>query len=118
MKKKLKYISIISVLNFPIIVHATEGSEQGCTAILGARTTTFLVSLLSWIQIAGIFLAIILGMGDFIGAILSGESDSNKKSLKKLIIRVAMAAVLLITPAILKLVLTVFGVSSDGLCIV
>ena len=69
------------------------------------------------IQIAGVVLAILLGMGDFIGALLSGEQDSNKKSFKKFLIRFSMAAVLLIVPAILKFVLNTFGIGDGSICI-
>lgn len=91
--------------------------EATCEAMLGPDTTEYLKLGLSVIQIAGVLLAVILGMVDFLGATISGEQDSIKKAGKKLFIRVAMAAILLIVPAILKFLLNTFGMSGDSFCI-
>lgn len=92
-------------------------TNASCNSLLGAKTKGYLETALTMIQIAGVVLAILLGMGDFIGALLSGEQDSNKKSFKKFLIRFSMAAVLLIVPAILKFVLNTFGIGDGSICI-
>lgn len=92
-------------------------TEADCNSLLGTETQKYLNTALTIIQIVGVVLAILLGMGDFIGSLLSGESDSNKKAFKKFIIRIAMAAVLLIVPALLKFVLNTFGIGDGSICI-
>lgn len=92
-------------------------TDASCNSLLGPETQEYLNTGLTIIQIAGVVLAIILGMGDFIGALLSGEQDSNKKAFKKFIIRIAMAAVLLIVPALLKFILNTFGIGDGSICI-
>lgn len=87
-----------------------------CNNLLGTKTLNYLKKALTIIQIAGVVLAIILGMGDFVGALMSGEADSNKKTFKKFMVRIAMAAVLLIVPGLLKFVLDTFGISENGMC--
>lgn len=122
MKKKFQYFVLILVLfnSFMINVLATEpveATEASCNTLLGTTIISYLKTGFTIIQIVGVLLAIILGMTDFMGAILAGDADSNKKAVKKLIVRVAMAAVLLIVPAILKFILTTFGVSDGEICI-
>jgi len=92
-------------------------TDSDCDSLLGPETKKYLNTALTIIQIAGVVLAILLGMGDFIGSLLSGENDSNKKAFKKFIIRISMAAVLLIVPAILKFVLNTFGIGDGSICI-
>ncbi|MCI9233270.1 MAG: hypothetical protein HFH08_01580 [Bacilli bacterium] len=91
-------------------------TEANCNSLLGQKTLNYLKTGLTILQIAGVVLAIILGMGDFIGALLSGEADANKKAFKKFIIRIAMAAALFIIPEVIKFVVSTFGVSQDGMC--
>jgi len=94
-----------------------ELTDASCNGLLGPETLKYLNTALTVIQIVGVVLAILLGMGDFIGALLSGEQDSNKKAFKKFIIRIAMAAVLLIVPALLKFILNTFGIGDGSICI-
>lgn len=96
----------------PIPITGTD-----CKSLLGAKTLEYLKNIFTMIQVVGVVLAVVLGMTDFIGALLSGENDSNKKSFKKFMIRVAMAAVLLIVPALLKMLFSTFGISGAGFCI-
>lgn len=118
--KKIKYIVIgMSLLLIPNKVFALEDMvEATCESLLGPTTTSYLTTALTLIQVAGVLLAVILGMVDFLGATLAGESDSIKKAGKKLLVRVSMAAVLLIVPAILKFLLSTFGISGESFCII
>ncbi len=95
----------------------TTGSGAGettCSALLGETLTKELKAVLTYIQIAGIILAIILSIGDFISALVSGKTDENGKAGKKFITRVILAAVLLLVPALLKWILSTFGLSEYG----
>lgn len=93
------------------------GGTGDCSSLLGPKTTDYLKKGLTLIQVVGVVLAILLGMGDFIGALLSGENDSNKKAMKKFVVRIAVAAILLIVPALIKFLLDTFGVTNGGMCI-
>lgn len=92
-------------------------TDANCNGLLGPETLKYLNTAFTMIQIVGVVLAILLGMGDFIGSLLSGEQDSNKKAFKKFIIRIAMVAVLLIVPALLKFILNTFGFGDGSICI-
>lgn len=85
-----------------------------CKSLLGDELTGYLKQALSIIQIAGVIFAIILGMGDFINALLSGKSDDNGKAGHKFITRVIMAALLLLVPALLKFIINTFGLTEYG----
>ncbi len=93
--------------------------DANCETLLGDKITEYLKTGLTYLQIGGIILAIVLGMLDFVGAMLSGEADSLKKAQKKLVIRIAMAAALLLIPALLKIIFGTFGTvpGSDTFCI-
>lgn len=93
----------------------STGGEASCTGILGnGETLKYVKIALTVIQIGGVLLAIILSMIDFMGAVMSGDADINKKVTKKLTIRIAMAAILLLVPALLKFVLDTFGIAQNG----
>lgn len=93
--------------------------DANCETLLGDKITEYLKTGLTYLQIGGIILAIILGMLDFVGAMLSGEADALKKAQKKLVVRIAMAAALLLIPALLKIIFGTFGTvpGSDTFCI-
>lgn len=101
-----------------------ENSEPGygivdatCDTLLGSGTTELLKKALTIIQIVGVLLAIVLGMMDFVNALMSGDADSSKKASKNFIVRISMAAVLLLVPMLLKFILTTFGHTGDSFCI-
>ena len=99
----------------PGLSSPSTGGEASCTGILGnGDTLKYTKMALTIIQIGGVVLAIILSMIDFMGAIMSGDADINKKFSKKLMIRVTMAAILLLVPALLKFILNTFGLSEYG----
>ena len=92
-------------------------SEEGC-AILGPDVIKFLKQVLTVIQIAGPILAIVLSMGDFLGAVMAGDTaDSIKKSSKKFMTRLIVAGILIILPVIIKFLLDVVLGSSNSTCI-
>jgi phosphatidylglycerophosphate synthase len=103
--------------SFMMSAFATPTEEISCEALLGPQTLSYLNTGFTMIQIVGILLTILLGFTDFMGALLAGDNDANKKSFKKFVIRLSMMGVLLIVPSLLKLVLTTFGISDGNLCI-
>lgn len=119
LKDKINYFLLLLMASFlPTTVFAEEEVvEATCENLLGPEIIKYLTSALTIIQVAGVLLAIILGMVDFLGALWSGEADANTKAFKKLKIRIAMAAVLLIVPAILKFVFSMFGMDGNSFCV-
>ena len=100
-----------------LAANPTEISEASCETLLGPQTISYLTTAFIIVQVIGVVLVVILGLTDFLGAILSGDNDANKKAVKKFVIRLSMMAVLLVVPSILELLLTIFGISDQGFCI-
>lgn len=94
-----------------------EPGGATCESLLGEELESFLKKILTGVQIIGALLAIVLGALDFVGALLSGDADAIKKASKKLVVRISMAAVLIIIPAILKFTFDVFGQNGESFCI-
>lgn len=122
MKKILKYGICYSFLYccFIINVQAVESveiTEASCENLLGPQTLSYLNTGFVLIQIVGVILTVILGFTDFMGAILAGDNDANKKAIKKFVIRLLMMGALLIVPSLIKLILNTFGISEGNICI-
>lgn len=90
-------------------------SDDGC-AILGNEVIEFLRGVFRLIQIVGPLLAIVFGMVDFVGAVMSPEDGAMKKASKKFITRLIAAACLFLIPVILEFLLQ-FIEDSNGVCI-
>lgn len=122
MRKIMEYGIYYFLIFFCFImnVSATESTEvtgASCETLLGTQTLSYLNTVFILIQIVGVILTVILGFTDFMGAILAGDNDANKKAIKKFIIRLVSMVILLIVPSIIKLVLTTFGISDGNVCI-
>lgn len=117
MKFGLCYFLLSHYFMINVLADSTEISEASCETLLGSQTISYLNTGFAIIQIVGVVLTVILGLTDFMGAILAEDNDANKKAIKKFVIRLSMMAVLLIVPSIIKLLLTTFGISNDGFCI-
>lgn len=98
----------------PDIVAKTEAS---CKTLLGEKTLGYLKTGLTLIQIAGAVLAVVLGMSDFMGAVISGDNDANKKASKRLMTRILLAGLLFLIPTLIKFVLGTFGLRDDSICV-
>lgn len=86
-------------------------------SLLGPETTAWLKGLLGFIQVAGPIVAIVLGMIDFVSAMLSSEDGAIKKAWGKFIRRAIAAALLIILPIIVELILDVTNITGNGTCI-
>ena len=86
-----------------------EGTEitLDCEGLIGPNTLEFLRILRNIIMIAGPILAVILGTYDMIQAMASGEDDAKKKGLKRLKGRLIAAALLLLAPYIIFLLVQI-----------
>ena len=81
--------------------------EKNCEGLIGPNTLEFLRILRNVIMIAGPILAVILGTYDMVQAMASGEDDAKKKGLKRLKGRLIAAALLLLAPYIIFLLIQI-----------
>lgn len=134
MHKKLMIILLGILLILPINVVAKNHELQisniifaddvnGCSnsdsAILGdiknpESTAWLLQKILNYIKIIGPTLALILGIIDFIQAIVSSDEENMKKVQVKFMKRIIAAILLFFIPIITTILLDVFGFISDG----
>lgn len=90
--------------------------KNDCESLLGEETTKWLNWLLKLIQIAGPIITLVLGMLDFVNAVLSSEDGAIKKAWGKFIRRVIAAIALIILPVIINLILEATNITSNGTC--
>lgn len=86
-------------------------------SLLGSETTDWLKGLLRLIQIAGPIIAGVLGMIDFVNAVISSEDGAMKKAWGRFIRRIIAAVLLIILPVIVELILDVTNITGDDICI-
>ena len=90
---------------------------QGCGAI--KPLISFLQTVLNWIRMIGIVMAVIMQIVDYIKVIFGSGDDSMVKANKHLTIRMIAVALLFLIPAILSFILSLFniqGVGEAGTC--
>ena len=98
--------------------------SNGCTgdnSILGSvndpdSPAWLLQKILNYTKIIGPFAVIILSAIDYLRAIISSDDENMKKTHKKLIVRLVLAAGLFIIPSIVMLLLNLFGITSNQIC--
>ena len=83
--------------------------DNNCEGLLGPNTIKFLRLVLRFIMIIGPVIALILGTYDLIVAMANGEEDAKKKGIKKMRNRLIAAALLLLLPYIITLILNIAG---------
>ena len=91
----------------------TITSSGGC-GIISSDMKTFLNTILWYIRIAGVVLAIILSMVDYIKAASSFDDKSMAAANKKMLTRVILVAVLFLVPALLEFVLGLLNISTTA----
>ena len=118
MKRALKGIIVI----FLIVIFITPLNAQAaaCNTILGdpgnSNSVAWLLDkILSYIQVLGPMLVIILSSVDFAKVIIQSDDEAMAKAQKKLIIRLALAACLFFLPVIVKVLLGAFGLTTCGI---
>ena len=88
------------------------GYKTGCEAI--AELTGLLQTILNYIRIIGIALAVIFQVLDYIKVIFGSADDSMVKANKHLSIRIIAVALLFLAPAIITFVLQFFNLNGTG----
>ena len=93
--------------------------ELSCDALFDYETKQFIDNAYFIIEILAIVAVILLTIKDFSLGILNSNQDEIKKAGKRLLTRLIILVIILLLPAILKLVLGIFNIemfSSDPLC--
>ena len=80
-----------------------------CKGLIGDNTLKLLNLVLNFLMIIGPIIALVLGTYDLIVALANGEEDAKKKGIKKMKNRLVAAALLLLLPYIVKLILNIAG---------
>ena len=97
---------------------------QTCTgdnSILGSyndpnSVAWLLKKIFMWIKILGPFIVLVMSSIDYSKVLLNGDDDEMKKAQKKLVVRLVLAGALFLLPDILKVVLNLFNITSNGIC--
>lgn len=96
------------------------GAITGATCnIISADLQKFLQTIIDYIRIAGITLAVVLGILDYIKVIFGSDDKSMAKANKNFATRLIAVALLFLIPAVLNFVLGLFnilGTGSAGTC--
>lgn len=108
--KRFKKEASESVIDKKVIL-----SDDVC-GIINGEIEDIIHDIVWFIFIAGVLLAIILGMVDFVSSVVSAKDDSMTKSWRRFIKRIVATAILLLLPLILEFLLTQINVDgiSDG----
>lgn len=105
----------VTATNFNFTKYCT-GNECNLTCADLDFIIEFLKDVLSIIRIAAVVLFIVLGVTDYLQAIISGDQDLIKKANGSFIKRGIAFVILFLLPLILNLILKIAGISTDPTC--
>ena len=93
-------------------------AKEGCSIVDGGELKELLQTNLDNIRIAGIALAVILQIADYVKAIFGSNDDSMAKANKRFVTRLIAIGLLFLVPSLLNFVLSLFEISgsSAGTC--
>ena len=93
-------------------------AKEGCEIVDGGELKELLQTILDYIRIAGIALAVILQIADYVKAIFGSNDDSMAKANKRFVTRLIAIGLLFLVPSLLNFVLSLFEISgsSTGTC--
>ena len=96
--------------------------DADCNSILGSTedensVAWLLQQLLNYIKILGPMLVVILSSMDFAKAIIASDDENMKKAEKKLVVRLILAVALFLIPTLVSVLLNVFGITTDTICV-
>lgn len=118
----MKRVLTVTIVIFLTIMFITPLNAQAatCNTILGnpdnSNSVAWLIDkILSYIQVLGPILVIILSSVDFAKVIIQSDDEAMAKAQKKLIIRLVLAGSLFFLPVIIKVLLGAFGLTSCGI---
>ena len=93
-------------------------AKEGCEIVEGGELKELLQTILDYIRIAGIALAVILQIADYVKAIFGSNDDGMTKANKRFVTRLITIGLLFLIPSVLNFVLSLFEISgsSAGTC--
>ncbi len=93
-------------------------AKEGCEIVDGGELKELLQTILDYIRIAGIALAVILQIADYVKAIFGSNDDSMAKANKRFVTRLIAIGLLFLVPSLLNFILSLFEISgsSAGTC--
>ena len=93
-------------------------AKEGCEIVDGGELKELLQTILDYIRIAGIALAVILQITDYVKAICGSNDDGMAKANKRFVTRLIAIGLLFLVPSLLNFVLSLFEISgsSAGTC--
>lgn len=93
-------------------------AKEGCDIVDSGELKELLQTILDYIRIAGIALAVILQIADYVKAIFGSNDDSMAKANKRFVTRLIAIGLLFLVPSLLNFVLSLFEISgsSAGTC--
>lgn len=109
--KKATASSLLGDANFNM--GSLTNAVDGC-GMISTDMQEFLQTILDYIRIVGIILAVVLGIIDYIKAIFGSDEKSMAKANKSFATRLIAVALLFLIPAILEFILGLFNVLGSG----
>ena len=85
-------------------------AKEGCEIVDGGELKELLQTILDYIRIAGIALAVILQIADYVKAIFGSNDDSMAKANKRFVTRLIAIGLLFLVPSLLNFALSLFNV--------
>ena len=122
MKKKNYLFLLVFILLLPLKVEALGFVQiSNCNALLGSTSDPESVAwmvqqALDLIKVVGPILVVVLSSIEFISVIYKGDDDAMAKAQKKLITRLILIVLLYLLPTLVKVLLDVFGLTTDSIC--
>ena len=115
------YDSYLNFLNEEFENNEMICEGDGANAILGStedpNSVAWLIQeIMNYLKVIGPFLILILSSIEFVRAILTSDDESLAKAQKNLISRLILAAALFLLPTLISVILNVFGITSNEIC--
>ena len=94
-----------------------EGDNSLLGNINDENSVAWLINeILNYLKVIGPFLVLILSSIEFVRALLTSDDESLAKAQKNLITRLVLAAALFLLPTLISVILNVFGITSNEIC--
>ncbi len=101
------------------IIDTIKDSVADCTTLSGTKTYKIINKIFMWIQIAAPIMVVIFGVLDFTKAMAASDNDAIKKAQSTFIKRIIVAAIIILLPVIMNLVIDLYegatGINTCGI---
>lgn len=106
--------TLASKSNDSSVSEETSGTYKSGCNLISTDLSDFLQTILDYIRIAAIVLAVVLSILDYIKVIFGSDEKSNLKANKNFTTRLIILALLFLIPSILAFLLKLFNIQVDG----